>query len=425
MIKCYLLDGKFEEQNFNNFEEVLGIVEKNRKKLSETKLDFIIEVLDGFGKKIIADKTINSLEGVGYISLWLRKENLKNICKLNYLDEKYFEDFKDVGSDFELCIQPRGVVCHWIAGNMPTLAFFSLVQAILSKNASIIKVPEHNKDLILAMLKNLSDVEAEGFSGMEILKSLSIVSFDHNDYETSKNFSMCADCKIAWGGAEAMEAIAALPQKEHCEIISFGPKYSFGVFDKEYIESEKFDKALDNSIKDIALFNQMACSSPHVLFFEKSKYSIEEIGQKMKDCFKKLPEKFLNQKLSEGTASNIISIRGIYLLQEDKGILKSKDLSWTILINKDINLEDPVQGKVVFIKEISNVDEAINLVTRKIQAMIVCILDPDKRKNFAKKVTYMGVDRIVFPGKIHDFSSPWDGMLILNRLVRWVILKNK
>lgn len=429
MIKSYLLDGKFEEQNFNDFKEILSIVEENRKKLYDLKLDLIIEFLNKLGKKIITDKTINTLQGVSYMSLWLRKENLKNICKLNYLDEKYIENFENIENNFELCAQPRGVVCHWIAGNMPTLAFFSLVQSILSKNGSIVKVPEHNKDIILSTLRNLNDIEVvfngENHFGREILKSLSIVSFDHNDYETSKNFSLVADCKIVWGGAEAIKAVTALPQKEHCEIISFGPKYSFGVFDREYIESSSFEKALDNSVTDIVLFNQMACSSPHVLFFEKSKYSIGEIGRKMKNCFEKLPDKFLKQDLPEGTAANIINIRGMYLVQDDKEILKSEDLSWTILINKEINLEEPVQGKVIFIKEVDNINEVIGLITRKIQAMIVCILNPKKRKEFAKDATYRGVDRIVVPGKIHDFSLPWDGILTLNRLVRWVILKDK
>lgn len=429
MIKSYLLDGKFEEKNFNDFKEILSIVEENRKKLYNLKLDLIIEFLSGLGKKIITDKTINTLQGISYLSLWLRKEKLKKMCKLNYLDVKYIENFENTENNFELCAQPRGVVCHWIAGNMPTLAFFSLVQSILSKNGSIVKIPEHNKDIVLSILRNLNDIEVvfngKNHSGSEILKSLAIVSFDHNDYEISKNFSLAADCKIIWGGTEAVKAITALPQKEHCEIISFGPKYSFGVFDRNFIESSSFEKALDNSVLDTVLFNQMACSSPHILFFEKSKYSIEEIGEIMKNCFQGLPDKFLKQNLPEGTAVNIINIRGIYLMEDDKKILKSEDLSWTILVNKEIKLEEPVQGKVIFIKEVDNINQVIDLITRKIQAMIVCILDPQKREKFAKEVTYRGVDRVVVPGKIHDFTLPWDGILTLNRLVRWVILKDK
>jgi hypothetical protein len=300
--------------------------------------------------------------------------------------------------------------------------------SILSKNGSVVKVPEENKDIILSILKHLNEIEVEfdgeRYSGREIVKSISIVTFDGKHYEDSKKFSLIADCKIIWGSSEAVSAVTALPQKEHCEIISFGPKYSFAVFDREYIESEHFEEALENSVTDIAIFNQMACSSPQVVFFEKSMYSIKEIAQKMKSYFEKLPERLLNQYIPQEMASRIINARGMYLLDENKDILKSDDLAWTIFIDDAINLEEPVQGKCIFIKEIDEVDKVLDLITRKIQAMTVCILNMDKRREFAKAATYRGVDRIVTPGKIHDFDLPWDGILTLNRLVRWVILKN-
>jgi hypothetical protein len=278
-------------------------------------------------------------------------------------------------------------------------------------------------------LKHLDEIEVEfdgeRYSGRDIVKAISIVSFDGKNYEDSKKFSLIADCKIIWGSSEAVSAVTALPQKEHCEIISFGPKYSFAVFDREYIESDHFEEALENSVMDIAIFNQMACSSPQVIFFEKNNYfTIKEIAQRMKFYFEKLPERLLTQYIPQEMASRIINARGMYLLDENKDILKSDDLAWTIFIDDAINLEEPVQGKCIFIKEIDEVDKVLDLITRKIQAMSVCILNPDKKREFAKTATYKGVDRIVMPGKIHDFDLPWDGILTLNRLVRWVILKN-
>jgi hypothetical protein len=433
MIKSYLLDGEFKERSFDDFTEIAEIVNTNRKKLYGLRLDLIIEFLTKLGREIIRDKTINTTQGVSYISLWLRKDNLKKICRLNYLDldHAYFENFKDffTENNFELCAQPRGIVCHWVAANIPTLAFFSLIQSILSKNGSVAKVPEENKDIILTMLKHLNGIEVEDngkiYSGEDIVNSISIVSFEGKNYEDSRNFSLIADCKIIWGSSEAVSVVTALPQKEHCEIISFGPKYSFGVFDREYIESEHFEEALENSVTDIAIFNQMACSSPQVLFFEKSSYfTIKEIAEKMKFCFEKLPERLLTQYIPQTMASRIINARGMYLLDENKDILKSDDLAWTIFIDDAINLEEPVQGKCIFIKEIDEVNKVLDLITRKIQAMTVCILDAGKRREFAKAATYRGVDRIVMPGKIHDFDLPWDGILTLNRLVRWVILKS-
>ncbi len=428
MITCQLLDGKFQERCFADFREISETVERNRRKLHDLPLEVIIALLAKLGRSVIQDPAINSLDGVSYISLWLRKGNLEKICRLNYQGPTYCEDFTKTEHSFELCALPRGIVCHWIANNVPTLAFFSVVQAVLSRNGSLVKAPEANISTIARILRHLAEtgveVAGKSYSGKDIVNSIALVSFDGKDNNLSTRFSMAADCKIVWGGSDAVRAVTALPQKDHCETIPFGPKYSFGVFDREFIESDRFEGALAAAVKDIAIFNQAACSSPQVYFFEASKYGIDEIAKKLRYFFEKLPEKLKRQPVSQGMASRIINARGHYLLDESKNIVKSDDLSWTILIDEDVKLEEPVHGKTIYIKEVGNIDRVVELVTRKVQAMSVCILDECKKRAFASKVAYKGVDRIVPPGRMHDFDLPWDGILTLSRLVRWVLLKN-
>ena len=415
-LTCHLLNSRFQKKSFTDFKEISDVIGDKRIKIHQLELEAIIKLLSRFGKELIFDKKINTLEGVNYLSLWLRQDNLKKICDLNYIKNDY------------MVAQPRGIVCHWIAANIPTLAFFSLTMAVLSRNASIVKVPKTNLQLILLLLKKLSRVsiihKGKSISGRKITDSISIITFPSQNLNINQKFSLSADCKIIWGGTEAVSAITALPQKEHCEVITFGPKYSFGLYDTEFIESRQLDRALEKSVLDIVLFNQAACSSPHVYFFEKSKYSLYDIAYKMKTSFEKLPRKYSQQKLPETTISKIINTRGVYLLEQDKNILKSNGLEWTILINKELNLEEPIQGKTIFIKEVKNINQVVPLITRKIQAISASILNPKKRRLFAEKATFKGADRIVAPGEMHNFDVPWDGVLILNRLIRWVLIKN-
>ncbi|HOB43281.1 MAG: acyl-CoA reductase [Candidatus Methanoculleus thermohydrogenotrophicum] len=429
MIRCHLLNGEFGDREFNDFTTIADVIDHNRRYLQEMPLDVIIELLARLGKKLIQNPDLNSLPGVGYLSIWLRRKNLEQICRINYGDCRYLDTFVPVNNHFEMSAQPRGIVCQWVAANIPTLAFFSLAQAILSKNGSIAKVPEENRALITAILKELSDtaISCNGttYRGEDIVGAISLVSFEGRDTEVSRMFSLTADCRVVYGGSAAIRSILALPQKEHCETIVFGPKYSFGVFDREYIESERFEKALEDSVKDIVIFNQMACSSPQVLFFEKSRYSLEEIGLKMKGYFEHLPPALRHQDTDPAILASIINARSRYLLSDHQNIITPADLSWTILMDSNLRLEDPIHGKCIFIKEIGSTDEVFDLITRKIQAITLCIHDEERRRAFAREATYRGVDRIVIPGAIHDYDQPWDGILPLNRLVRWVILKNE
>lgn len=429
MITTHLLDGIFSETQKSNLGDVVNSIETHRHTLRIVELDVIIALLDAIGKKIMRDETLRSLPGVGYLALWLKKDNLRRMCSLNYFDGRYYETFTPIDGGVELRMQPRGVVSHWVADNVPTLAFFSVVQAFLSKNGSMVKVSDINRDILTNILKALQTIEivhgGTTYSGSDLVKTVSLLSFSSGDYEANKQFSLSADCKVVWGSSDALRAILALPQKEHCETIVFGPKYSFGVFDKAYIESSHFEKTLFNAVQDVAVFNQMACSSPHVFFFEKSACSLQTIAQMMQNAFENLPPTLRGQNMSRGIAARIINERGRYLLDSETDILKSDDLSWTILINHKVALEDPIQGRCVFIKEVDTIESIPCLITRKIQAVSTAILDDTKRKWFADEVTYRGVDRVMPPGKMHHFDLPWDGILALNRLVRWVVLKKE
>jgi len=428
MITCHLADGKFEERSCPDFEEIARGINRNREVLAAVPLGAIIKILDALGKKILMNPNINAVAGVSYISLWLRRENLDRICRINYSDKAYMDGFFRNEQNFLMMAQPRGIVCHWIAANMPTLGFFSMVQAILSKNGSIVKMPPEYIPLITSILQELPDIsldyEGKTYSGKAILTSISLVSFEGKSAGTSEKFSLAADCRIIFGGSEAIRAISRLPCRDHCETIVFGPKYSFVAFDREFIESKGFEKSLEFFAKDVAVFNQMACSSPHVLFLEKSRYPLDSVVSLLREAFEKLPPALRNQPISSGMSARIINARAIYLLSDGKNCVSPQDLGWTILINQNPCLEEPVQGKCIFVKEIDSVDEVIPLVNHKIQAISIGILDPAKRESFACQVTYRGADRIIVPGTMHDFTLPWDGIMTLNRLVRWVILRN-
>ncbi len=431
MINCHFLSGKHSKARYSGFSHLEKTLKNHQQKLALIPLPIIIQLLAQAGKTILTDKSINTLEGITYISLWLRQDRLHKMCQLNYQNNLDFaEKFTAVDQDLYFRAQPRGIICHWVASNIPTLAFFSLVMGWLSKNASILKIPPQNKFLILRLIQHVQQTKIAYnhhlYRGEDLTKSLAIVSFQGNNPSCNQQFSRVADCKVIWGGADAVSAITALPQKEHCEIITLGPKYSFGVFDTAFINSRYFETALQKTALDIALFNQVACSSPHVLFFEPSKFSLPEIGFKLQKCFETLPAKLLHQPLPPDTTLKIINTRAFYALDLNKNLITASDLSWTILMNKLTTLEEPIHGKTIFIKQVKNIiNDVLPLVTRKIQAVILGIKDKRKKHQFIETATYKGVDRLVSPGQIHEFGLPWDGILVINRLVRWTSLKEK
>jgi len=428
MIDVKLCAGNFGGKQPEDIESIAIATKQNSEQLRQMPIGAIIEVLNEYSKKFLTDPKLRNIEGANYLSLWLKRKNLTDIINLNLQNVKYLDEFVEIKENQFLKAQPRGLVCHWIAGNVPTLALFSLIQSMLCKNSNIMKVPSQSIETITEMLRGLEGVSAEyedkKYYGKDLLKSVSVIYFSRTDLEANRQLSLVADAKVYWGGKQAIEAIKALPTQEHCEDIIFGPKYSFGVFDKEFIETEDLAKLLNSAIMDIIVFDQNACSSPQVLFFEKnSKFDIKQIAEVMAGEFEKISQKFPKAQIEAYTASRIINARGEYLLDETKDIIASRNVDWTILINKNISLEEPVQSRTIFVKEVNDLFEIPPLITRKIQTIGIAIKDLDEIKRFCDEVTSKGAARCVRFGTMNNYSSPWDGMLVLNRLSRFVTIK--
>ena len=66
-----------------------------------------------------------------------------------------------------------------------------------------------------------------------------MVYFDRHQTRISEIFSSRADVRIAWGGREAIESVAALPKKYTCQDILFGPKLSMMVIGSDALDSDK------------------------------------------------------------------------------------------------------------------------------------------------------------------------------------------
>ena len=197
------------------------------------------------------------------------------------------------------------------------------------------------------------------------------------------------------------------------------------MYDKEIIKPDEFLKMLSKSVQDVISFDQLACSSPHVYFFEKTKEGKDRnwIMNQFKRAFEDIEtkKKFLPHR--PGISSRVINARSKHYLDQNSEVIASKSLSWTLLANDTSFLEDPVYGRTIYIKEIDDLKKVCPLINRNIQCVSLAVQDKERREYLAKEISYRGVDRCVQPGEMHLFDFPWDGIYPLGRGVRWISLK--
>ena len=317
--------------------------------------------------------------------------------------------------------QPRGLSVQWLAGNVPMLGLFSIISALLTKNPCLVKASSTAYEDLIFLLTTLAKVKTDKIDGIEILKCLAVVLVEHSDVETQKTMSLSAETRVVWGGHEIVNLINSLPKNHFCEDIIFGPKYSYALIDKVSLD-HSFTKLASRLAVDVAVFDQYACSSPHVVFVETggSKAPIEfarELAKQLEIVGRTLLPK---QSTDANKALEIVNLRSEYGLSGDE-VFAPEGTEWTVVYSSKKGLPAGCHSRFIVVKPISDFMELPSLNDRYKQTLAVALTTENKNK-LLDEMTLLGVDRCPDIGFATYYESPWDGLFLFDRLVRWVAI---
>jgi len=384
----------------------------------------LLAVFDDFAGRLMRDSRTRELEGALFLAAWLRRNNLEKILRLNFHGNPvYLDAFQPEGPDY-LAAKPQGLAAMWMAGNVTTLPMFSLVPGLLTKNVCLVKLAYADPEGMDRLLAVLGESGGEGLGGCDLLGAAAVVWFDFAERELSEAMSRSADARVVWGGSAAVEAITRLPRREHCVDAVFGPKYSIALIDRKRLEGD--EKALDDVIaalvRDVATFDQRACSAPQTVFVERSaRWSLRQIGERLARHLDRLPPK---PGLDPYTTTRILDARARWAMDETRDVIASGDgANWTVCLDREVSFKEAVQSRTVFLTEVEDWHELLGLLSPKVQTVGLALAERGDALEFAEAATRAGVVRCVRPGLMNNYESPWDGKLLPSQLVRWVTLK--
>jgi len=364
--------------------------------------------------------------GLLFLSSWCDEKHLQSIVKMGlrgdirYMDT--FMPFPDSDKHY-LKANSRGLVCHWLAGNVQILGMFALVQSIISKNVNLLKVSSRDDGVFTDLLNEFNGViytTESGYTitGDDLLKTIAVVYFNHHAEKLGEEMSKQADVRIAWGGRESVEAVAGYPAQYDAETVIFGPKLSYSVIAKEELSSPQEAKKLARKVSvDVSVFDQTGCASPHNLYIEKGGVvSPEEFVNILGDSMQKTEIQIPKPMMSPEQVSQIHSIRGVY---DFKGAVKGSDsMSWTILLDDLDEIDKPVYSRVLFVHQVDSIFDSLKYIDENIQTIGIAAPE-EKAIAYANEATKRGVMRLPLIGRMLNFEMPWDGIFLFDRLVKW------
>ena len=419
MTKILLSKGKLLDKETESIQNSIDNVNNQRQWIHSQNIDDLLEFFDKLGKywaeKYSKEIGVNSKHLISFLS----KENLgKKLDIALRGNRNVIEKFIDL-SDPELIFhaQPRGVVVHWIAGNVDILGIFSVVQALITKNVSIIKAPAKYQ-LLLKLIQSIQEIKTEKIFGTELIKCIEIIYVDRNDHMNQQLLSKNADVRIAWGGEEAVNSITTLPKSPFTEDIIYGPKYSYAIVDEKSI-IQNSEKIAQRVAMDVSMFDQYACSSPHTIFVESNNKEIinnfaKKIAKSLEDINKILMPK---KEITPEKSLEIIDVRTEYGIRGN--VISSKGTEWTVICSNEKEFAKPTFSRVIQVRKFNKEFILEENSSRKIQTIAV-VMEQEKRYDLIDKLTLLAGDRCPNVGNMSLFDSPWDGMFGMDRMVRWI-----
>jgi len=419
LTKILLSKGKLLDKETESIQNSIDNVNNQRQWIHSQNIDDLLEFFDKLGRywaeKYSKEIGVNSKHLISFLS----KENLgKKLDIALRGNRNVIEKFIDL-SDPELIFhaQPRGVVVHWIAGNVDILGIFSVVQALITKNVSIIKAPAKYQ-LLLKLIQSIQEIKTEKIFGTELIKCIEIIYVDRNDHMNQQLLSKNADVRIAWGGEEAVNSITTLPKSPFTEDIIYGPKYSYAIVDEESI-IQNSEKIAQRVAMDVSMFDQYACSSPHTIFVESDNEEIinnfaKKIAKSLEDVNRILIPK---KEITPEKSLEIIDIRTEYGIRGN--VISSKGTEWTVICSNEKEFAKPTFSRVIQVRKLDKEFLLKENSSRKIQTIAV-VMEQEKRYEIIDKLTLLAGDRCPNVGNMSLFDSPWDGMFGMDKMIRWV-----
>jgi hypothetical protein len=364
---------------------------------------------------------------LGFLPLWLRRANLQTLAERSLRDRpEALDRFVPLGEKDTMAIraQPRGLVVHWVAGNVPVLGFLSLVQSMLCKNANVVKVSRRRPGILPHLLAALSEVthtnaRGETFSGRVLTDTMAVVYADREDEAAARELSRLADVRVAWGGREAVEAIINLPRRYGTEDIVFGPKLSFAVVGAERLADNGMAHRTAAAIAaDAFAFDQQGCNSPHTVFVERGgPIAPAEFAGLLGEAMEAESRRAPLQEIDPADAMIALGVRTEYAMRGDAH--HSRDIQWAVVYSDDDKgLAEPCYLRTLFVRPVNDVFEVAAFCSSQTQTAGLAV--DDRRHALADALTSRGVERCPAVGAMRIYDAPWDGLFAMDRLVRWV-----
>lgn len=396
----------------NKIEQNMDLLIGNNKFNKDIYLPFdkrIIEFFDDLSKIILSNNKYKNSEVISF-GFWCRKNNI-----LNYSKDFDFNDLR-VG---------RGISFHVTPSNVPLNFCYSMAFGLLSGNTCMIKISNKNFTEVNIMINYLNKILRK--KKFHFLKSvIKIFRTKKNESLITEYLSSISDLRLIWGGNNTINLFKKMNTKINTQDIFFRDRYSISVLNADKIikiNNDDFKKLVNNFYNDTMIYDQNACTAPHIIYW---------FGSNIKSARNKFWNKFSllvnnKYKLDLFQVYDKYKIINEYLVNEpyaERVDVHNKTI-YTIQLKKIPKEVQSFRGRWGVFLEVNSrsINKLKSIIDENLQTVTYFGFKKEIFDKYLRSNKINGIDRIVPVGQSLNMSLKWDGYDLMKILTRYVEIK--
>lgn len=358
---------------------------------------------------LFSEAACRALSEAQALAFWLRPGELRRLAER-------FAAMEDG------LLAPRGLVFHVPPANVGTMFAYSWVFALLTGNASVLRLPTRAgpavEAVLGALLPLLAREEHEG-----IARAVWMLSYGHEE-EINAALSARADLRVIWGGDETVRRLRALPSPPLSKDLAFPDRYSLCALKAQAVLAlpAPARRALaERFYNDTYWFEQQACSSPRLVLWCGSASEAAEAGEAF---FGSLDAVLAakSEALPVSSALRKLSFAYGAVLDQPVRSYRAYGAGLTVMPLDGLQrLSRRHCGAGLFYEAVlPRLEELAPFVRREDQTLTHFGFARPELESFARALRGRGLNRLVPVGEALNFGRYWDGYDLLREMTQRV-----
>lgn len=315
----------------------------------------------------------------------------------------------------------RGILFHIAPSNVPINFGYSLVAGLLAGNANVVRVSSKLFPQVDLIVKHLHQLMESGLHS-EVASRIALIRYDRTS-DVTAYFSSIANVRVIWGGDATIATIRQNAIPPRAFDVCFADRYSIAAISPTAImqsTDEEIKKLAVNFYNDTYLFDQNACSAPHLIFWLNN-----ESLRLAKERFWSAIYEYTDKKYQLQAVMSVDKLVAFYRQAVCMDI-RAEEMPDNIVVRAELqqlpkNIDD-FRCACGYFSEytINSIDEIAPIVTAKYQTLAYYGFDKVELTDFVRRNRLHGLDRVVPVGETTAFALTWDGYNLIDTFTRIV-----